>query len=207
MNNVVFLPGSPALIPELSPSDEASRRLLSSAVEVISHATTPSDRPIHVVSSRDKRWYTAHKGSLRAWGAPQVNVEDGHYLGELVARYVLSHANISQSAVAETRAHIGELNSEALTIIVVDGSAGLTARAPLALLDSAEEINQWCQEVLRGNNAQVGTEAISEHKLVDAGVVEPQLWQELAAVQPRKAELIDVDVTLGVGRYVAAWEV
>ncbi|MGO2573745.1 MAG: hypothetical protein ACTH8I_07015, partial [Corynebacterium casei] len=104
-------------------------------------------------------------------------------------------------------AHIGELNSEALTIIVVDGSAGLTARAPLALLDSAEEINQWCQEVLSGNNAQVGTEAISEHKLVDAGVVEPQLWQELAAVQPRKAELIDVDVTLGVGRYVAAWEV
>lgn len=207
MNNVVFLPGSPALISELSPSDDASRRLLSSAVEVISHATTSSDRPIHVVSSQEKRWYTAHRGSFRAWGAPQVDVEEGHYLGELVARYVLSQANIPQSAVTKTRGHIGELNSEALTIIVVDGSAGLTARAPLALLDSAEEINQWCQEVLRGNKAQVGTVEVSEHKLVEAGVLEPQIWQELAGMQPRKAKLIDVDCTLGVGRYVAAWEV
>ncbi|MDN5902848.1 MAG: hypothetical protein L0H62_06795, partial [Corynebacterium casei] len=68
-------------------------------------------------------------------------------------------------------------------------------------------INQWCQEVLSGNNAQEGTEEVSVHKLVDAGVVEPQLWQELARMQPRNAEVIDVDVTLGVGRYVAAWEV
>lgn len=207
MNNVVFLPGSPALIPELSPSDDASRRLLSSAVEVISYATAHSDRPIHVVSSQDKRWYTAHKGSFRAWGAPQVDVEEGHYLGELIARYVLRQANIFQSAVTETRAHIGELNPETLTIIVIDGSAGLTARAPLALLDLAEEINQWCQEVLRGNYAQAVTVERNERLLVDAGVVEPQLWLELAGAQPRSAELIDVDVTLGVGRYIAVWEV
>ena len=207
MNNVVFLPGSPALIPELSPSDDASRRLLSSAVEVISYATAHSDRPIHVVSSQDKRWYTAHKGSFRAWGAPQVDVEEGHYLGELIARYVLRQANIFQSAVTETRAHIGELNPETLTIIVIDGSAGLTARAPLALLDLSEEINQWCQEVLRGNYAQAVTVERNERLLVDAGVVEPQLWLELAGAQPRSAELIDVDVTLGVGRYIAVWEV
>ena len=74
MNNVVFLPGSPALVTELSPSDEPSQRLLNSATQLLTPLIKQHNGPIHVVFSQDKRWYTAHDGSFRAWGAPQVNV-------------------------------------------------------------------------------------------------------------------------------------
>jgi len=38
-------------------------------------------------------------------------------------------------------------------------------------------------------------------------VVEPALWEELAGLHPKKTQLLATDATLGVGRYVAGWEV
>ncbi|WP_350338458.1 hypothetical protein [Corynebacterium sp. UMB10119B.1] len=48
---------------------------------------------------------------------------------------------------------------------------------------------------------------IREQEMRDAGVLEPDIWLELQTLQPTKATLVDVDDTLGVGRYVAYWEV
>lgn len=202
MNNVVFIPGSPALIPELSPHDLPSRRLLDTAVELIAQLHQQQPRAIHVVSSQDKRWYTAHAGSFRAWGAPQVHLGQGNFLGELISRYILQAAGVPESDIVECRSEIGEIDANALTIVVLDGSAGLTARAPLALLETAAQADQWCQQVLRGQAEQVDAQ-----KLVDAGVIEPQLWLDVAHHKPEKAELIDSDASLGVGRYIAAWKV
>src|SRR5699024_3735405 len=105
------------------------------AIELLPPLVQEHSAPVEVVCSHDQRWYTAHQGSFRAWGAPQVDVWQGHYLGELIARYILQAAGAAAGIVRESRDCIGQLNSSALTIILIDGSVGLNERALLALLD------------------------------------------------------------------------
>ncbi|MCT1444098.1 hypothetical protein EKI51_09495 [Corynebacterium sanguinis] len=184
--NLLILPGSPALVRELSPAHEPSQCL----VETIRHtAAGYPERPIHIVGSRDKRWYTAHSGSFRAWGAPHVTVKGGNHLPELVARYVLGDPE-----VAEMRGSVEPLDPQALTVVVVDGPAGLTERAPLALVEGAHEAHEALERFVDGGEFPGSLD----------GVVEKQLWRELAALEAEK-RLVDSDDSLGVGAYVAEW--
>ena len=183
--NLWIVPGSPALA--LSPSDAASLRLLQTVREL---AGTAAGRAIDIVSSRDRRWYTAHTGSFAAWGRPDVTVRGGNYLGELVARFALG-----DPVIREARDSIGTPDPNAVTVVVLDGPAGLTPRAPLALVDGAPEYHQQVLDWLDGGQPEV----------VDKLLLEPALWHELAGARPQEAQLIDHDDTLGVGRYVAQW--
>ena len=213
MTQLLIVPGSPALVRELAPADVASARVRAAA-----RGLSPRG-PVDLVSSRDERWYTAHAGSLGAWGAPSVTVGGGHHLPELVARYLFP-----ETAICDARARIGQLDRD--TILVLDGSAGLTPRAPLALLDHGSWAHTWCQELLgvsasgggapdRGAPAGDGDSAPDADRLREAGIVEPELWLELAALRKEldtagrllATELVDADATTGVGRYVARWEV
>ena len=83
--NVCVVPGSPALVAELAPRDEAGRGIVRTIRELTAHDA----RDIHIVGSRDAQWRTERTGSLAAWGAPQITVGEGNYMAELVARYVL----------------------------------------------------------------------------------------------------------------------
>ncbi len=185
--NVWIIPGSPALA--LSRDDEPSQRLLSATRAL---AGTADGRPIDIVCSLDGKWRTAHTGSLRAWGGPEVTVRGGNHLGEIVGRYALG-----DPVVREVRPHIGDVGPDAVTVIVVDGPAGLTERAPLALQPGAPEVHEAIMRWLGGAEAVV----------VDKHVLEPQLWRELATLERDNARLIDADASLGVGRYVAEWSV
>lgn len=54
----------------------------------------------------------------------------------------------------------------------------------------------------------MGASASSEAEwLKQRGVEEPELWLELAGCTPKRAQVRATDATLGVGRYVAGWEV
>lgn len=197
--NLVVMPGSPALVPELSPGDAAGTGLLRALRTLLIDAAAVHRR-IELVGSRDQAWYTALAGSLRAWGAPEVNVGMGHYLPELVQRYALGEA---ASQVTDVRGSLGQIDPGVLTLLALDGSAGLDPRAPLADLPAAPAVDQWCRAVLAGQRPAVK----SAEELCAAGVIEPASWLELAALQPRSAELIQADTTLGVGRYLAGWEI
>lgn len=209
MQNLMVIPASPALAEELSPNDDASRALLSAACELVRNAariSASSPLKVDIVGSRDARWRTEHTGSLRAWGAPQVNVGGGNYLPEIIARYVLSHAlshtpEVPGFVVADSRAELGEVRPGHLTVVCVDGSAGLTERAPLALVEGARDAHLWCESILAGGEVHC-----DEARLQSAGVLETSLWAQLAGVHPRHAELRAADSTLGVGRYVAGWQ-
>lgn len=74
-------------------------------------------------------------------GCPQVNVGKGFYLPELIARYVAGPFIEDNPTVdvSEIRPRLGKPRGGTLTIVVVDGSAGLTERAPLALLDAGKK--------------------------------------------------------------------
>lgn len=195
--NLLVVPGSPALVRELAPADPASHRLRRTVAQALSLI---DDRPCQIIGSGDPRWATQHVGSFAAWGAPQVHVGHGTNLAELVARYLLgSRAN----ARTTFRSELSPLNPEAVTVLVLDGPAGLTARAPLALIDGAARVHEQCQELLAGDL----TAQFDADSLAHAGVIEPDLWLQLAQLRPSHAELLDVDDTLGVGRYVALWEV
>lgn len=184
-SNLWIVPGSPALA--LSPDDAASLRLTQAVRKL---AGTAEGRAIDIVCSVDERWATAHTGSFAAWGAPEITVRDGRYLGELVARFALG-----DPPVRDVRGELGALDPDAVTVVVLDGPAGLTPRAPLALVEGAPEYHQQILRWLDGG----------EPVVVDKQLLEPALWHELAALRPHRTELLDHDDTLGVGRFVARW--
>lgn len=188
------MPASPALVPELAPADEAAARLRRHLDAAIGN----DDRPIELVGSRAPQWRTEHAGSFAAWGARTVQVRKGHYLAELLQRFVLGER---QDRVTEVRDEIGQINPEALTLVATDGSAGMTPRAPFALLDDAANADEFCRAVLSGE----ATPAWTAEQLAGAGILDAELWRELAGVDKRSARLIDADTSTGVARYVAAW--
>lgn len=193
--NLVVMPAGPALVRALAPADAVGRRIVASVLSLIDAA---GPRPIHLVGSRSPRWETSVEGSFRAWGAPQVNVGEGRFLPELVQRHVLGER---VHRVDSVRGSVGVPDPDALTLVAVDGSAGLTPRAPLTLLDRGPAADEWCRSVLSGGQPTDGA------FLFDAGVLEPALWLELAALSPRRSELVEADISHGVGRYVAAWQI
>ncbi|WP_394281812.1 hypothetical protein [Corynebacterium sp.] len=195
--NLLVVPGSPALVRELAPADPASHRLRQSVAQALSLI---DDRPCEIIGSGDPRWATQHVGSFAAWGAPQVRVGHGTNLAELVARYLLGSRADARTTF---RTELTPLNSEALTVLVLDGPAGLTPRAPLALVEGAAQAHDELTRLLGGDL----TVQLDAESLTQAGVIEPDLWLQLVQLRPTHAELLDVDDTLGVGRYVALWEV
>lgn len=200
--NLLMMPAGPALVTELAPGDTTGARLLAEVRKIIS--STPAGTAIELVGSRATRWQTAVAGSFQAWGAPQVSVGAGHYLPELVQRYALG---ARAQDIVSVRAELGQPNPDALTLVALDGSAGLTARAPLSLLDGAQESDAWCRSVLSAQGSATLTPPMDEKDLFKAGVLEPSLWLELTQLRPQSAELFAADTTLGVGRYVAGWEI
>ena len=195
-HRLIIMPSSPALVPELAPADAAGRKLRRALEQLLI-----GDTIIDLVGSRDQRWYTAHAGSFAAWGAPQVRVGGGHYLAELVPRSVLGpHAR-----VRETRDCLEPVAADATTVLAIDGSAGLTERAPLSLLETAADTDRWCRALLAGE------EGAFRHadELLAGGIVEPDLWiqlHKLLTSSDWSCRLVAADTTLGVGRYVAVAE-
>lgn len=198
---LIFMPSSPALVAELAPQDHAGQRLMATLKEVLSQELNAHNWPIELVGSRDQQWFSAHTGSLRAWGAPQVQVGAGNYLAEILQRYVLGDA---QERVRNVGEGVASISPETLTLVALDGPTGLTPRAPSSLVPGAPAIHQWCQEVLRGSATPRTAQA-----LFDASLREPQLWLDLYELLPlvESAELLEVDESLGVGRYVARWTI
>lgn len=192
---ILIVPGSPALVSELSLADAPSRRLAAA----IRGAAAGDARPVDIVCDLDEGSYTARTGTFAAWGAPQVDVGGGNHLGELVARYLLGDRNYRPA-----RERIAPLDPEALTVVVLDGPAGLTPRAPLAFIDEAPAVHETLTELVASGSAP--GPGLDADWLGQGGVVKPELWIELAELEPRTATLLDVDATLGVGRYVGVWQ-
>lgn len=160
-------------------------------------ATGRTVNTVEIVRPCNASERTELAGSFAAWGAPQVQVGAGNYLPELVARYALAPY---EPEVREVREHIGVPEPDVLTVVVVDGSAGLTARAPLALIESAPELHRALQQFVAGERSQL------PEGMEQLGVLEPGLWRELASLDARR-QLLHADDSLGVGRYVGLWEV
>lgn len=198
MTKLIIVPASPALVAELSPADASSARLRAAIRDLAVSG------PIDIVSSRAARWHTSVPGCLQAWGAPQVKVGGGEYLPELVVRYLFP-----ETQVVEARGDIGTLART--TVLALDGSAGLSSRAPLSLIEGGAWAHEWCQRLLRAHYpaSQRHPErcGFDAQRLRTCGVIEPELWGQLAGIDPVSATLIAADDTLGVGRYVAVWEV
>lgn len=185
--SVLIVPGSPALVAELGRGDAASREL-----ERAARAAAAGDiRPVDIVCDMGPDTFTARTGTFAAWGAPQVDVGGGNHLGELVARYLLGPREYRPA-----RARVAPLDPSALTVVVADGPAGLTARAPLAFVPG----DPAAHEALRRFVA-------TGRGFVRGGVDKHMLWEELSLLDVTQAHLIASDDTLGVGRYVGAWEV
>lgn len=190
------MPTSPALVRELAPAHEPSQKIVETIRSVVS-AVAPLR--VELVVTADPNMRTEIAGSFKAWGAPQVTVAAGHDLGELVARYVLGD---HEHLIAAVHHNVSMPAPGVLTVVLADGSAGLTERAPLALVDGAEEADAWCRRVAAGERS---TPAVDTAWLEDRGVMETAPWCQLVEFVGKyecEGTLLAHDTTLGVGRYV-----
>lgn len=201
---IFVVSGSPAQIPGLGAGDGPSTALATASTTLLTEALKAA-APISIVSAHDPRWYTAHSGSFRAWGAEHINVGGGHFLGELVARWLLRESAAATGLEVPELRSTDTLDATGVQILVLDGSAGLTPRAPLALLPGADEAHAWCMQLLTGERPG----NVEKQWLERRGVIEAQLWLELQAHSRLKdwtCTLCFEDTSLGVGRYVARWD-
>lgn len=217
MKHLVVIPGSPALVEELVPQDSAGQSMVAAARRAVFEALAGGANKVHISYRPDRKDYTAHTGSFRAWGARRTAVSGGNYLPELVARYVIDPvlaelglesscvrvASSARSVLGETGLGSAPEEADTLCIVVADGSAGLTMRAPLTLVDTGAWAHAWCQNLLGGTDR----EPFDHQRLHKAGVLDPTPWAELAelARHATSRELLESDGGLGVGRYVAHW--
>lgn len=191
----LVIPSSPALVHELAPAHQPSHELITTIRRAVN-----SIRPerIELVVHEDSRYRTEIDGSFAAWGAPHVTVSAGHQLGELVARYALGE---HEHLITEVRQEVDTLAAGVLTVVVADGSAGLTDRAPLALVSGAIEADAWCRRLVAGDCDG----SVDAAWLSDRGVMDPVPWCQLAEIVGKRelqGDLLAHDTTLGVGRYV-----
>lgn len=268
---IVVIPGSPALVPGLSPRDQLNQ-VARDFLAPILEAAEAARQPIDLVYAAGEKEYTAHTGSFAAWGAPQVTVSAGNYLPELVARFLMlsaigrelpirrsyrvgtdAYADASSSIVSSLdlglkdhapidfagadHAHTYDprtialaefIDTEALTLVVLDGSIALAPRAPRQLGPWASEVTQWCEELLgQGAAAKplhlpaavtadwvevcgqfAGVEPLQQW-LQEADVMAPGLWAALAIYASDHPELETSlyfsDRESGVGRFFAQW--
>lgn len=197
---LIIMPGSPALVRGLAPTDTEGARLLEQVETLLHEHLSDSSAPVDLVGSRDDRWYTSHTGSLRAWGAPETQVGGGNHLPELLQRHALGGY---RDRIRTTSDRLTDPSADAVTLVAVDGPTGLTPRAPSSLVGGAEEIDHWCRAVLGGEQVASRT----RQDLMNASLREPALWMDLVRLLERveTADLLAVDTSHGVGRYVAVW--
>lgn len=181
------VPTSPALVAELTPADSASaeirervRGLLTDLIEKDA-AGENSVSEIVLVGSQDPQWRTTHRGSFRAWGAPQVQLADGYFLAELVLRYLCVEWEHLISASYPSLAELltsHRLTPETVVLLGIDGSAGLGPRAPLAELPAAPAADRWARALLDSGSAKTSASAcavkqdVTAHDAID-GQPEP----------------------------------
>ncbi|MDO4928504.1 MAG: hypothetical protein Q3976_05505 [Corynebacterium sp.] len=213
MPNLIFLPNSPAVLSELSPSDESSVELKDRAMALV-RSFCLNQQPVVIHYAEHKRDYTALTGSLKAWGA-QVTVATGNFLPQLLARYILESAGWDPAMVrargySETPDLCTKdaLAADALHVMVLDGVAALTTKAPKYVLPQAEAGALWCRETLGGElPEQAWTRAQLEQAGVDNAVLWPALWQLRHQTSQLAMRSFFEDTTHGVARLLGAWEI
>ena len=167
------VPTSPALVAELAPADPASaeirehiRGLLTDLIEKDTAGENTAGEnavsEIVLVGSQDPQWRTAHRGSFRAWGAPQVQLADGYFLAELVLRYLCVEWEHLISASYPSLVELltsHRLTPETVVLLGIDGSTGLGPRAPLAELPAAPAADRWARALLDSGSAKTNASA------------------------------------------------
>lgn len=201
---IIIMPGSPAMFPELAPGDQVGHALLAQVRALLEEELADETRYVELIGSRADSGYTGHRGSLRAWGAPDLRAGAGHHLPEILQRLALGPG---ESRVRGVRGEVASISAGVTSLIALDGPTGLTPRAPSALVAGAAAADTWCRTLLAGT----APAQLTGPELVDASLREPGLWLELAALAartpPASAELLAADTSLGVGRYVARWTI
>ncbi len=228
---LLLIPGAPLLVPELSGADsgaaEVRAEVLAAARRVLRPAAgdgSGGSRPL-IVRRPDNRFATAHAGSFRAWGAG-VEVGGGTHLPELVARWVIretgldpEHVDVAAQLPDPFEPGGGDGADVAAPIVVVaEGPAALTARAPLTLLPEAEPIDDACAAIAAGEfGGEPGDDpfgAFGPAACDRVGLHTMGVWQDLAsfgAELKSGARSFGARATYrgaphGVGYHVAEWE-
>lgn len=213
MPNLLFLPNSPALINELSPADASSVELKDRAGALV-RGCQLNQQPVVIHYAQHERDYTALTGSFKAWGAP-VTVAAGNFLPELIARYILEEegwdpALVRARGYTETpdfRSN-GIMIADALHLVVLDGVAALTIKAPKYVLPQARACAMWCRETLGGDlPAQSWTSAQLEQAGVDNALLWPALWDLRHYAPQLEIRSFYEDTSHGVARLLGLWDI
>lgn len=127
---IVVIPGSPALMPGLSPRDQLNQ-VARDFLAPILEAAEAARQPIDLVYAAGEKEYTAHTGSFAAWGAPLVTVSAGNYLPELVARFLMLSAIGRELPIRRSYRFGTDAHADASSSIVSSLDLGPKDQAPI----------------------------------------------------------------------------
>ncbi len=226
-----FCPHPPVLVPGLGggtagPVEEPTReaadpvleRLRGACLDAVS-VLVPGDRPVVVLGSGagDQSWHGEAAGSLRPWG---VDVRVGGAgapvlpLSLTVGAWLLDQAGVARErrryeSVATGASKHGVPDEDVALLVMADGSARRTPKAPGAFHPRAEEYDAAIAEALRAGDpdalGRVAGDPLSREVMAGGAAV----WVAAAAMtgdrRPLTAELLAADAPYGVGYLVARW--
>ncbi|WP_354054323.1 hypothetical protein [Dietzia sp. 2505] len=214
---VVLVPGAPVLVPELSGQAAAESAVqVDAALDLLRTASSGCDRVFVLGSDPAGRSVGDVRSSLSRWGsAVQVGrsgaVEAGYEDvpdAALIAWWLLDRAGIDTPRSFADVSGGGRvslpLGRDTLVVVVADGPASLTPRAPVpedprgVALDS--DLTEWLR---RGGPLPDPGEAVAEA----VGWWSRPAWLELAGMVEQRSAVESVSwAPFGVGYHCARWD-
>ncbi|MBV7295282.1 hypothetical protein KRX51_05025 [Corynebacterium sp. TAE3-ERU12] len=218
---LIIMPGAPLLVPELSGADETATAVRTHLLDALSQALAASNTAPVVVLADGPDVSSPVAGSLKPWGA-DITIGAGHRLAEILARWALrecgadpvaatARLGLPQPDTAEYRFHA---DAHQVYLVVAEGPAALTPRAPLTDIPVAHDVNKACTQiaaldrVAEAQAALAGFDGSDSAAIEQIGFYTADIWHQLAelaiATDPR-AEATFHTSAHGVGYHVARW--
>ncbi|WP_018023850.1 hypothetical protein [Corynebacterium ulceribovis] len=202
---LLIVPGAPLLVRDLAGDDPAAASLHADVVAAVREFA--AGEPVDVVIADDERWHTEHEGSFKAWGA-DLTVGYGKTLPELVARYLAREAGTTVGLVLTGLPDMAEYPNKVL--VVAEGTAALTERAPMAFQQRAVDIESYLEAIAGGDvstshRGAADLASVGQDNWEPVGLFTGPLWMDLAAQRPADKQLLVHNTEFGVGYFVARW--
>lgn len=207
---LLILPGAPLLAPELAGADPAAARVRGAVRAGIADLLAADPRRPVILRLAEEHQATGRIGSLAAWGA-EVDLGAGRHLPELIARRMLALAGADPAAAAATDRPAAAWAHPGPALVVAEGPAALTPRAPLTELPGAARLDAACAGVAAGApGAAAELAALDPAEARRVGLHTAPVWSALAVLAAGPAagatrRVLLAEACLGVGYHVARW--
>lgn len=211
---LAVIPGAPIIVSDLGGQTAAASQLRIAAMtavgwlisDVVNESVSEDEKSLALVYLPREADYTALAGSLLPWGSA-AEVGKGHYLPELIARWVLREVSNSVLVDATFTSVKAALESRYHRILIVaDGPSGLSENSPIGFKAGAHALDALCREAFAPmageNKSSLAADSQTPLVAAECGWRDFNLWRELRALEASESKMLYSAAPFGVGYHV-----